>query len=299
MTWTKLSLPRRLLAFTTSLAFVGFTNSPMIPVEARDSLRSPKMPVDQLTFKLGAKSQAFSRLQASLKFTLPPLPYRRTPGRRRGAASRGECPSVSKPLTALVPVAEQKVADTRLDKAQVIAPIGLNWEFVWGKTVAERPTFWFYVPYTLTAKLPVEFVLQDEAQKPVYEATFTAIGTSPGIISFQLPSPAAPLEVNKMYHWYFVVNCDPDDPIFVEGWIQRSLLNSELKRQLEQATPREQVSLYAANGIWYEAMTSLAELRHANPKDTSLTTDWTGLLQSVGLGAIAQEPIVRCCTAEK
>ncbi|PLZ80814.1 hypothetical protein CBP16_12415, partial [Fischerella thermalis WC217] len=37
-----------------------------------------------------------------------------------------------------------------------------------GLTVAERPTFWFYVPYPPTNRLSVEFLLRDKEDNEVY-----------------------------------------------------------------------------------------------------------------------------------
>ncbi len=51
------------------------------------------------------------------------------------------------------------------------------------------------------------------------------------------------------------------------------------------------MALYAINGIWYEALTAAAELRRTDPNDTN----WTALLQAVGLDNFAKEPMVECC----
>ncbi len=214
----------------------------------------------------------------------PPLADRGAPfGRQRGGASRGQCPNVGKPLTALVPATKAMTAE----------------ESVWGLTDAEYPTFWFYVPYSLTPKLPVEFVLQDDDGNYVYKGSLTASQKQAGIVKLRLPSTAGPLEVGKMYKWYFLVDCDPDAPPLVEGWVERRAMNPTLMSQLKNATPRQRVTLYAANGFWHDALTTLAELRSANPGDTTLSRDWVSLLHSVGLDAIAPEPIIECCTLEK
>jgi hypothetical protein len=165
-----------------------------------------------------------------------------------------------------------------------------------GSTVAERPTFWFYVPYTLTPAHRLEFVLQDETGNDIYKTSFTQSGTSPGVVGVELPSTAAPLEAGKMYHWFFSIECSPDEAVLVDGWVQRVPLNALLERQLEQATPKEKIALYANNHIWHEALTSLAELRRQNPEDDKLKEDWVTLLQSIDLNAIAQEPITLVLT---
>jgi hypothetical protein len=157
-------------------------------------------------------------------------------------------------------------------------------ELVLGVTTAERPTFYFYVPYQ--SPLAGEFVLRDEDENLIYK-TEVRLPEMPGVLTVSLPSTVNPLEVGERYRWYFKVNCK-QPPIFIEGWIQRNVLNPNLESQLENATLQEQVSLYAANGIWYEALAAAAELRRTNPQDPN----WSALLQAVGLEELASEPMV-------
>jgi hypothetical protein len=172
-------------------------------------------------------------------------------------------------------------------------------ESVYGLTVAERPTFWFYVPYPLTSSRPVEFVLQDENGNDVYQTQFTESGTVPGVVGLQLPPTVDPLEVGKRYRWFFLIYCNPEQPTFVEGWVERVELNPTLKNQLDQATtPQQKAALYAEAGVWFEALTTLAELRRQKPNDQALNAQWLKLLQSVGLEAIATEPVTSVLNPE-
>lgn len=218
------------------------------------------------------------------------LPDRGLPGNREGGAVRGSrgCNRVNKPLTALMPIIREPSAsgETRRRTTPLASA-----QSVWGLTVSERPSFWFYVPYTLASTDSMEFVVQDEQGNELYQAKFSGSETSPGIVGVQLPSPVPQMEVGKLYHWFFFVNCGSSEPVFVEGWVQRTALNSELQAQLEQATPQEKAKLYANNGIWFEALTTLAELREEKPDDDQVLADWKELLESVGLQTIAPEPM--------
>jgi hypothetical protein len=152
------------------------------------------------------------------------------------------------------------------------------------------------VPEVLTAELPIEFVLQDEADNYIYKTTLHLSQMRSGIVSISLASATAPLEIGKSYRWTFSLYCDPDKPsasVFVQGSVQRVSLESKLQSELAAAVPREQVALYAAHGIWYDALTHLAQIHQANPKDTSVIADWENLLNSAGLEAIASEPIMQ------
>lgn len=193
------------------------------------------------------------------------------PGRRTGGGSRNPCLIKDPPLTALIPVSNS------------------------GKTVAERPTFWFHVPYSAKEAPSGEFVLQEEGGKDVYRTPFTLPGM-PGFVSLSIPSTKAPLEVNKWYRWYFKLYCEAEKtsaPIFVEGWVQRVELTPALEKQLKAATPREYTA-YASNSIWYDAVSTLAKLRSAAPSNSTLDNDWNNLLKlrEIGLEKISQAPIV-------
>jgi Domain of Unknown Function (DUF928) len=230
----------------------------------------------------------------SIRFVPPPPPIqanRGAPtGRSRGGASRGSCQVSKEPLTAIVPATPNTYSHKQ---AQINN--NNNSEIVFAQTVSERPSFWFYIPYKLTPNIPIEFVLQDERGKNDV-SSLTVTSSTSGVAKILLPATSAPLEVGKMYHWYFLVYCDTNRPVFVEGWIQRVATQPTLNERLQKAMPRESVALLASNGIWYDAIAQLATLRQTNPNDANLIVDWKSLLESVGLDAIASEPIVDCCS---
>jgi hypothetical protein len=181
---------------------------------------------------------------------------------------------------------------------------GATKEFVWGLTVSAHPTFWFDVPERLTARVPVEFVLQDTADNYVYRQKLTVPETPAGIVKFSVPSTAPPLEVGKRYNWTFSIYCNPESPsaaVSVRGSVQRVALDSALDSQLKAAkTALERAALYANKGIWHDALTTLGEqLSGSKPKDSAIAAAWANLLQQVNLGNSASDPIVPCCTAEQ
>ena len=214
-------------------------------------------------------------------------PDRGAPGNRADAGSRSpskqpqECSKPDKPMTALIPRNN------------------------WGETLAAHPTFWLYLP---TRPAAVELILRDEAtEKVVYEVKFP-VAQGPGIVSFPLPETAPPLEEGKAYRWMFNFFCSPeaigasdtsDIPIdlTVSGIVARIAPPARLVRQLEKASPAEKIALYAENGLWYETLTELAELRRTQPRNAEVADQWMGLLkhQAVKLENIAQEPILSCC----
>ena len=197
----------------------------------------------------------------------------RVPGRRRGGARRGDCPATSTQLTALVP--ETSVATQSLPQT-----------YVGGSTTAEYPTIWVYVPYSLSADVTAEFILQDDTGQNIYRiasTNFSAAEVSPGIISISLPSTIAPLKIGKLYKWYFKLNCDAETPIYVQGGIERIPLNANLANQVVRATPQERANLYVKNNLWYDAVNILAKLYRTNPTDNNTKSAWINLMRSLGL----------------
>lgn len=221
-------------------------------------------------------------LNPSLIFAAPPPPKDiGEPGKRGEAGSRGCGQDINKPLTS-----SQK-------RLTALVPVYSNSELVFGTTIREHPSFLFYIPYS-SDFASGEFVLEDEAgDQTIYK---TSLSGTPGIVNLRLPSKAAPLEIGKQYRWYLNIYCQKDKQIIanVEGYVKREQLKPALKTQLEKATPSQQVNLYAANGIWYEALSAASELRRTNSQDTS----WTALLKAVGLNDFAIEPKVECCNLE-
>ena len=191
---------------------------------------------------------------------------------RQGGSLRGGCASSNQlSLTALVP--ENKV----------------------GLTVSDYPTFFFYLPQT-EAQL-AEFILLDQSGNQIYKQTLTISNLS-GTIGISIPANknVPPLEVGKSYRWNFTVICDAQDRSSDQmeiGIVPRVELSADILRQLEKADPRQKTVIYAENGIWQDALSTLAAARRANPNDAGLTADWESLLDSVTLGKIAREPIVQ------
>ncbi|MBD3886232.1 DUF928 domain-containing protein [Phormidium tenue FACHB-886] len=205
----------------------------------------------------------------------PPPPNIDSPGRPVGGGTRRNCGEsidqvepTEQPLTALVPTSPRN-----------------DLTYVFGATGAERPTFWFYVPYS--ASFTAVFSLQDQAGNAVYE-TEVALPETASAIGITLPATVPPLESNKLYHWYFEVYCQAPPPeASVDGWVQRRLIDQGLNQQIEQASLPQRVSLYAANGLWHDALTTAAELHRADPTNPA----WRNLLQAIGLGDLPAEPI--------
>jgi hypothetical protein len=158
----------------------------------------------------------------------------------------------------------------------------------------ERPSFWFYVPPVADSAAEMEFVLRDRAGKKLFQTKNPV--TQTGVIRVTLPDSAPALTVGDRYQWYFKVRCpaaQSQPPKYVNGWIERQTIEPTLANQLQQASPAERATLYAQKGIWFDAITTLGQLRQANPNDPALAKQWTELLDSVQLKDLAAQPMTR------
>lgn len=207
-----------------------------------------------------------------------PPPNIGKPGGREGGGTRGPC----------------------IKNAENAQPIALVPANDFGTTIAERPIFYVYVPpvHSEAGEQPqIEFTLEDENQREIYKTT-VPLTAQAGILSFSLPTSAnSPrLETGKNYKWSVYLVCSTDDHggnKLVYGWIRRIQGMPTLVQDLEQAArPRDAASIYTRYGVWYDALSAIAELRRVRD-DAILTKEWAALLESVGLQKIANEPLIQ------
>ena len=209
-----------------------------------------------------------------------------SPNDRYGGATRGCSVTNGKPLIALVP----KEA---------------------AFTTAMLPSLLFYVPQNSAKRL--EFILQDSGGNDIYTTNVTR-NQSAGIVSLNLATfPGIPVLKNEReYRWYFTLVCDGEDrsgDISVSGFIKKVALDPILVKELQAANLSDRAYLYAANGIWYDALATLYQARLSNPNDPILSQSWAELLKSVELEKepmlvtskdripLSNEPAIACCRA--
>ncbi|MEG3861294.1 DUF928 domain-containing protein [Microcoleus sp. herbarium12] len=197
-------------------------------------------------------------------------PEQGVPGRREGGGTRGlECPSAT---TALIP------------------------QSTMGQTISAKPTFFYYLPAAIDKT--VQFELADERDKTLYKKSFRMVTSRAGVVSVSLGSDgnSPALEVGKNYQWYFTIKCSAKnyrDEVLVSGWINRTALAPTVKTELDRSPDRRvMLSIFAQQGLWYEYLATLAQLRVESPSDTSLASKWSEMLSSVELGKISQAPLV-------
>lgn len=187
----------------------------------------------------------------------------------------------------------------RKDANTKLSLISLMPDNNFGLTLSNNPTLLFYIPPT--SARTAEFIIKDDEDRDIYRKTLALTGM-PGIISVPAmeESNIPVLQIDRNYQWYFVIICNPNnrfDDISVQGWLQRMEASPVLTEEIKQAQGIDRVAVYAKNGIWYDAIATIAQLRYQYPNNTELAKSWQELLKSVGLEQVVNEPLINCCRA--
>ena len=172
----------------------------------------------------------------------------------------------------------------------VMAPNNNLWT-----TISATPTLFWYVPPNNAES--ANFEIFDNDGEEFYQTSLPLKGTS-GVVKLSVP-PTVSLETGKTYRWRLRLVCDAEGGGLeqtVGGVIKRTELSSTQKSQVATARqPLQKVEAYAKAGVWQETLMTLAQLRQDRPNDRTIEKAWKELLNSVGLDAIADQPLVDCC----
>ncbi|MFB2770290.1 DUF928 domain-containing protein [Pelatocladus sp. BLCC-F211] len=210
------------------------------------------------------------------------VPTKNLPGRREnGSTRRGGCLFGDQPLLVLL------LPSTNL-----------------GLTTAAYPKFFWYTPDNTAQTMLFSLYTVDEKLRPrtlVYQTNFKP-SSKAAIASLNLPNndQVPPLAINQTYQWSVSIVCDIQDPsprsvISVHGWVQRVAINNNVANKLKRSTSRERLSVYAEQGLWFDLLSTVAELHACNPSDTKLSDIWTSLLQQIELDYLAKQPLHQQC----
>jgi hypothetical protein len=153
-----------------------------------------------------------------------------------------------------------------------------------GLTTQAQPSLFWYLSSTTPS--PIEVVIMNPQQiAPLFVKRFHPPFT-PGIHRVRLADDAVSLATGVPYEWFIALIPDPTQrskDIVARGRIERTKLPEALQTRLAQAREGEAVALYAEAGLWYDALTALADLIEATPQDTQFRQQRAALLKQVGL----------------
>ncbi len=161
-------------------------------------------------------------------------------------------------------------------------------------TASITPKLFFYVPETAEEKT-LEFVLRNQNDQLVHEV-FLQTSAQEGIMNVEIPQDISKglEQSDSSYHWYLSMICDDQKrshDLVLEGWIKYTELDRAIKQKLENSSPAEQAELYQQKGIWYDALSVLAEDSH-QVIDNSATEKWVQMLDFIGLSELSEQSFI-------
>ncbi len=165
-------------------------------------------------------------------------------------------------------------------------------------TLSERPTIYFLVPKIDRGR--AKFVIREisdksQEQKEVYKTKFTVQGNV-GVMSFTLPNDAPALKANRNYIWEVFLTGNEDFNEVIRGSVRLVEPSPKLAQQLKTSMkPLERASLFAQEGIWFEAIQTLVEAKQYDPEDIEVEKEWTEILKSAKLDKVIGQTILDCC----
>ena len=245
-----------------------------------------------------AFSSAFDAMASEEKINTPvlfqPPPGEEQPEETEGAGTRdgGSC-SHNVATQAL------KTIDDRSDLTAIAPYRNSNYgaKIIYGGTTKGHPTFWVNLPKTSAQKAILMVKKGSDAPwhqlLPHWQQTIS-LPEKAGIIDIELSKDAPALEIGKNYQWKVVLVCgnspNPNDPEVTAGIkrIDPSQINNSNVPTTQ--TELDKASLYARQGIWYDALDIVVEEKSSWNNWNDI---WVGYLQSGGLARkIANEPVI-------
>lgn len=210
-----------------------------------------------------APAEDNQKMQETAKAPVYKPPMRGAPGGRVGGGTRG-------------------IGD--LSTIIVLAPDHV------GLTVNPQPSLFWGISKPVSAKM--EFALNESQNpKPILDV---AIKTplNAGIHGINLADYGITLKPGKQYEWFVAIVPDSaqrSSDIMAGGSIEYATASKPLHDRLAKAGEKDQPTIYAEEGIWYNAVSSLSALIAANPDNKALKEQRAGLLEQVGLKDVVSQ----------
>jgi hypothetical protein len=152
-----------------------------------------------------------------------------------------------------------------------------------GYTVSDQPSLYWFV--SKRSPVRVEITLIDSAGvKPVLETSVTS--AEPGIHRFSLAEHNVRLKPEEDYQWSVSLVGDDQqrsNDIVSQGALKLVPPPPQLQSRLAGAPREARAGVYAAEGLWYDAITALSESIARQPADRALRAARAALLEQVGL----------------
>ncbi|MGA1791690.1 MAG: DUF928 domain-containing protein [bacterium] len=158
-----------------------------------------------------------------------------------------------------------------------------------GLTTQAKPLlYWFF---SGAIKEEIEFTLIDERHiEPLLETNLDIPGRE-GIQCLSLTDYGINLSPSIPYQWFVAIISDPNHrskDLVVCGSIKCIEPSQSLISKLSQSSRVEVPGIYAEEGLWYDALSTLNQLIAADPNDMGLQKQRIDLFEQVGLWEVAE-----------
>jgi hypothetical protein len=168
------------------------------------------------------------------------------------------------------------------------APVALAPSHVAG-TLEESPTLYWFLPTRSEHALELT-LLEEDSGEPLLELALHA-RVPAGIHPLRLSDRGVRLQTGVVYQWLVKVVPDPTRrwrDVISSGFMERVAPTPGLRDALAGAPPLRLGHVYAANGLWYDALDFLSRQIERDPDEAAAwRVHRAALLEQVGLAAAA------------
>jgi hypothetical protein len=189
-------------------------------------------------------------------------PQRGAPQRRVGGSSRGAADA----LPSIMPLVPDHV----------------------GLTVSANPPLYWYLSKPTSVRVEVTLI-DEKGETPLIEYA-VANADGPAVHRIDLAKFNVQLKPDVEYQWSISVVPNPaerSNDVMSGGAVMRVAVPKSIAARGAIADKAELARLYAAEGIWYDAIALYSELIESRPGDRALHEQRAALLEQVGLKEVA------------
>ncbi len=155
-------------------------------------------------------------------------------------------------------------------------------------TTMIQPSLFWYMSIPATTHIEVT-INNDNSFEPIVEASLNE--QDKGIQRFNLSDYNINLLPGIEYQWFITIVPDTErrsKDISATGMIKYVEPSKILTEKLAVANGIERSVIYAEEGVWYDALSSITELIDADPDNKSLRNERMSLLKQIGLNAVGE-----------
>jgi hypothetical protein len=162
-----------------------------------------------------------------------------------------------------------------------------------GRTTSAQPSLFWYIDQMPDASIRIEFTLLDEESTAPLVEKYLATPKRVGIHRIRLADYGMRLVTGTEYEWSVALILDPNDrskDIVATGSIDRVEPSERLVSRLATEGRAGAVAVYANEGLWYDAFSTLSDQIDRDPADEQPRRQRAALLRQVGLEQAATTP---------